>query len=349
MNKYTTLNEYALKRSKRSDFYRRYGVAFLFLAPFLFFFLLFCLYPLFYGIVMSLMKYSISDPSQNEWRGFQNFITILSNSNSVYNINFWYSMKNTVLFAIIIVPLNVISALVLALLINAKPYGYKFFRAIIYLPSVLPVSASGAIFISLFGTNFGYVNQWLGTTIDWLNSDPILAWFIILLLCLWGGFGSNFIILNAGLKNVDKSVLEAESVDGCTGFKKVLKVMLPIIKPQLVLCIFTTIIGYFGLYGQVYVLTNGGPNINVVGSNYNSTMTIMWYLQSLINSTNFEIYGMVSAMGLTLGVFIGLITGLQLFLMRDKKSGTKISKRYAKYELEKKNLAIKESVVNQNE
>ncbi len=327
-----TLNEYALNRSKRIKFYKNYGVAFLFLAPFLFFFVLFCLYPLFYGIIMSLMKYSISDPTQNEWRGLKNFITILTNSNSIYNQNFWYAMKNTTIFTLIVVPLNILMALALALLINVKPIGYKVFRSLIYLPSVLPVSASGVIFVAMFGKNFGYINQWLNKTIDWLNGSPTTAWFVILLLCLWGGFGSNFIILSAGLKNVDKSLMEASSVDGCTGIRRMLKVVLPIIKPQLVLCIFTTIIGYFGLYGQVYVLTNGGPNTNVNGVNYNSTMSIMWYLQSLINGTQFEIYGMVSAMGLTLGAFIGIISGLQLLLMRERKSGTKIYERYQEYE-----------------
>ena len=345
MKKVITLSEYALNRSKRRKFYKNYGVAFFFLVPFLFFFVLFCLYPLFYGIVMSFMKYSISDPTQNEWRGFKNFITILTNSNSIYNRNFWYSMKNTILFALVVVPLNIIMALVLALLINVKPVGYKTFRALIYLPSVLPVSASGVIFVAMFGKNFGYINQWFNQTTDWLNGNPLTAWFVILLLCLWGGFGGNFIILSAGLKNVDKSLMEASSVDGCTGIRRMIKVVLPIIKPQLVLCIFTTIIGYFGLYGQVYVLTNGGPNINVDGANYNSTMSIMWYLQSLINGTQFEIYGMVSAMGLTLGVFIGLISGLQLFLMRERKSGTKIYQRFKEYERNK----VEQLEVNKHE
>lgn len=335
MGKMTTVSDYALNKSRRSEFLKRYGYVLIFLGPFLFFFLLFCLYPLIYGIIMSLMKYSISDPTQNEWRGFRNFLTILANSNSIYNINFWYSMKNTVCFALIIVPLSIILPLMFALFINSKPKGYKFFRAALYLPSILPVSASGVIFASLFGYNFGYINQWLGSMTHWLDGDPITAWFVILLLCLWGGWGSNFIILNAGLKNVDKSLYEAASVDGCSWFRCMREVTLPAIKQQLILCIFTTIIGYFGLYGQVYVLTNAGPNIFENGQNFNSTMTIMWYLQSLINAGDYDVYGMVSAMGLLLGIFIGCITGLQLWFTREKKSGTKISKDYKAYIAEK--------------
>ena len=334
MEKKMTVSEYALKRSRWGEFFRRYGMVMLFLAPFLFFFLLFCIYPLLYGIVMSLMRFSISDYSQNEWRGFENFATILFNSNSIYNRRFWYSMGNTAAFAVVIVPLAIIIPLIMAVLINSKPKGYKIFRAIIYLPSVLPVSASGVIFISLFGQNFGYINQWIGQSINWLNdgSNPMLAWFVILLLCLWGGWGGNFIILSAGLKNVDKSLYEAANVDGCTGLRRLFSVTIPVIKQQLILCIFTTIIGYFSLYGQVYVLTNGGPATYIDGVRYESTMTIMWYLQSLINSTNFNTYGMVSAMGLLLGVFVGIITGLQLWLTRERKSGTKLARAFAEYQ-----------------
>ncbi len=332
MARMTTASEYALKRSKRKQFFKNYGMVLLFLGPFLFFFGLFCIFPLFYGIVMSLMKYSISDPTQNAWRGLANFWKILADSNSVYNSDFWYSMKNTVLFALILVPLAVIVPLIAAILVNSEPRGYKIFRALIYFPAILPVSASGVIFIALFGTNFGYVNQWIGETVAWLDKTTS-AWFVIILLCLWGGWGGNFIILSAGLKNVDKSLYEAASVDGCSRWRRAFAVTLPAIKPQLIVCLFTTIIGYFGLYGQVYVLTNGGPaNPDRIPG---STATIMWYLQSLMNSDQYDVYGMVSAMGLTLGFIIGCITGLQLFLTRERKSGTKLAKEFAAYRKDK--------------
>lgn len=331
MSRLVSVEEYAYSRSKRKSFFQRYGLVLLFLGPYLFFFLLFTVYPLVYGIAMSLMRYSISDPTQNAWRGFQNYWTLLTNSASIYNVNFWYAMKNTALFALLIVPVAIILPLIMAILINFQPKGYKFFRAVIYLPSILPVSSSGVIFIALFSWTFGYVNQWFGTTINWLNSDPIYAWIVIFLLCVWGGWGGNFVILSAGLKNVDKSLLEAASVDGCTSLGKILHVTIPCIKQQLILCIFTTIIGYFSLYGQIYVLTNGGPDINIDGTNYHSTMSIMWYLQSLINGTQYNVYGMVSAMGITLGIFVGLITAIQLLVTKERKSGHKRADDYARY------------------
>lgn len=326
--KLMTVSEYALKRSKRVGFLKRYGAVLAFISPHLIFFLVFCIYPLVFGIIMSLFKYNIADPSQIEWRGFANYFTLLFDAKNIYTRNFWYAMGNTVLFAAVIVPLSIIIPLFMAVCVNAKPKGYKLFRALIYLPSVLPVSASGVIFIALFGHTFGYVNQWFGISVDWLNSDPVLAWFVILLLCLWGGWGGNFIIMNAALKNVDKSLYEAAAVDGCVGFRRALAVTFPAIKQQLVLCIFNTIIGYFGLYGQIYVLTNAGP---ITDTTDYSTMSVMWYLQKLINGGRYDVYGMVSAMGLILGMIIGVITAVQLIVTRERKSGVKLSAEFAEY------------------
>lgn len=334
-NKLTTVSEYALKRSKTQDFIKRYGMAFIFIAPHLLFFLVFCIYPLFYGIYMSLFRYSISKPWDNEWRGLTYYFTLLFDKTSTYNQTFWYALGNTAAFAVIIVPLSIIIPLFMAICVNAKPRGYKLFRAIIYLPSILPVSASGIMFAALFGNpSFGYINQWFGTSVNWLDSKPMLAWFVILLLCLWGGWGGNFIILNAGLKNVDKSLYEAAAVDGCTGIRKAFAVTLPAIKQQLILCIFNTIIGYFGLYGQIYVLTGGGP---ISDYHEQSTMSVMWYLQRLVNDQPgnryyaHDGYGMASAMGLLLGIIIGIITALQLIITRERKSGNKRQKEYAEY------------------
>lgn len=327
MAQLTTVSDYALEHSKRTEFFKRYGLVFIFLAPYLLFFIVFCIYPLFYGIYMSLMKYSIGDSTLNEWRGFQNFYTILFGSGNYYHDQFWYAMGNTFKAALILVPLGVIVPLIFAMLVNTKPKGYKIFRAIIYLPSVFPVSASGVMFAALFGQNFGYINQWIGSNMNWLGGSATSAWFVIILLCMWGGWGGNFMILSAGLKNIDKSLYEAAGVDGCTGIKRTFAVTLPAIKQQLILCLFTTIIGYFGLYGQVYVLTGGGPSVYDNGVNYNTTMTIMMFLQSLTGA-RLDIYGMLSAMGLTLGVIIGAVAGLQLFVTRERKSGTKISAEF---------------------
>ena len=331
MEKYTTIGEYSLKRGKTADFFRRYGMVLIFLGPFLIFFLLFCVYPLVYGIGMSLFKYDIANPEATEWRGFQNYIKIMFDAESQYHKDFWFAFRNTAVFAIVVVPLSVIVPLAVAILVNAQPKGYKIFRALIYLPSVLPCSASGVIFIALFGYGFGYVNQWIGMDVNWLNSEPLYAWLIILLLCLWGGWGGNFIILSAALKNVDKSLYESAAIDGCSGFKRTLAVTVPGIKNQLLLCIFTTIIGYFGLYGQIYVLTSGGPEIFDGQSIIKSTTSIMYYMQQLMNGSRYDVYGMTSAMGMILGVIIGLITAVQFAVTKERKGKDKYGKMYREY------------------
>ena len=125
-------------------------------------------------------------------------------------------------------------------------------------------------------------------------------------------------------------------MDGCDTFKKIVSITIPAIKPQLILCIFTTIIGYFGLYGQIYVLTGGGPSLMIDGANKMTTQTIMVYLQSLITGTNYNVFGMVSAMGLTLGVFIGIVTAIQLLVTKERPSTSKHRYEYQEYLASKK-------------
>jgi multiple sugar transport system permease protein len=156
-------------------------------------------------------------------------------------------------------------------------------------------------------------------------------------MCLWGGWGGNFIILSAGLENVPKSLYEASSIDGCSSFKKILHVTIPGIKGQLVLCLFTTIIGYLGLYGQNYVLTAGGPyGTTLPGSG--RTSTVMYFIQDIVaNNLNLRaaVYGLGAAASIVFAIFVGIISGIQMYLTRDKKTGTKISERYAKWKLAK--------------
>ena len=155
-------------------------------------------------------------------------------------------------------------------------------------------------------------------------------------MCLWGGWGSNFIILSAGLENIPKNLYEASDIDGCSAWKKILHITIPGIKGQLVLCLFTTIIGYLGLYGQNYVLSNGGPLISTLSGlpGGGKTSTIMYFIQDIVaNVPNFRstIYGLGAAASLVFALFVGIISGIQMYCTRERKTGTKISEAYEKW------------------
>ena len=351
------LEEYAKARSRRTGLLKKYGVTLLFLFPFITAFLMFFVYPLFYGIYISMTDFKYGIPGQESFNSFNWYKIILGiGASNKITENFWNSFSNSLIFSIIMVPIAILVPLALAILVNKKPAGFKLFRTLIYLPSIVPLTASSAIFVMLFNPlpQHGLIAEvcnLLGTPVnfDWFidvmfkfnffgkEVEVVYAWIPIFLMCFWGGWGGNFIILSAGLENVPKSLYEASSIDGCSSFKKILHVTIPGIKGQLVLCLFTTIIGYLGLYGQNYVLTDANPNKTTLPGS-GSTSTVMFFIQDIVaNNLNLRgsVYGLGAAASIVFAIFVGIISGIQMYITRDKKTGTKISERYAKWKLAK--------------
>ncbi len=351
MERTVVLEEYAKNRSRKVGLFKKYGTAILFLLPFLLAFIVFFVFPLGYGVYISLCEFNFKAPGAATFNNFKWYKYLFDSSiERLYFRAFWQSFLNTLIFGIIMVPVAVIVPLALAILINTKLPGYKFFRALIYLPSILPLSASGTVFMLLFlpKTQAGLIDTWFNIDINWFEQiwfsynlgswkiDVGYGWIPIFLMCFWGGWGGNFIILCAGLENVPKNLYEACSIDGGTKWDRIKNVTIPGIKGQLVLCLFTTIIGYFGLYGQNYVLTNGYPKIQELGTNpgghYYST--IQYFIQDIITNSNLKktMYGLAAAACIVFAIIVGIVSGLQMYLTRDKKSGTKISEAYLKWE-----------------
>lgn len=334
-SKRTTIEEYTKRVSKTTSFLKKYGLAILFMAPYLISFLVFFMYPFIKGCIMSLYRYNIANVNDISWRGFLNYQKILFDSNTSYYKDFWNGMKNTLMATAIIVPLCILIPLGLALLINAKPPGYKIYRAIIYLPGIFPITATGVIFLNMFNNEYGFINNLFKINVNWLQ-NPTTVWMIIILFCVWGGLGTNFVIFTAALQNVPKNLYEACSIDGCSKWQRTKSVTIPGIKGQLVLCLFTTIIGYLGLYGQNYVLTGGNPKFSKLSAvpGGNKISTVIYFIQDIVaNNTNFKerFYGLAAAASIIFAIFVGIISGIQMYCTREKKTGTKISEAYEKW------------------
>ena len=355
MRQTVVLEEYAKARSRRIGFFKKYGVTLLFLLPFLAAFITFFVYPLIYGFYISMTNFKYGLPGQETFNSFDWYKILFGLNDQLsgslapsaaekITTNFWTSFKHSFIFSVIMVPVAILLPLTLAILVNKKPAGFKLFRSIIYLPSIVPLTCAGSIFMLLFMApqQHGLIAELFNCKIDWFvdiwfefdlfgeHVQVVYAWIPIFFMCLWGGWGGNFIILNAGLENVPKSLYEASSIDGCSSFKKILYVTIPGIKGQLVLCLFTTIIGYLGLYGQNYVLTAGGPYATTLPAS-GKTSTVMYFIQDIVaNNPNLKtaVYGLGAAASLVFALFVGIISGIQMYITRDKKTGTKISKRY---------------------
>ena len=315
--KQVTLVEYATKREKNKSKLRKSAIVGRFLGPYGIAFCLFVVFPLVLGIVMSLSSFKNGSMFPNEFVGFDNFVQVFQNK--ILSKKFWNSILVTLRFDLIIVPLSIIIPLLLALLINMKPFGYKFFRSCIYLPGIFPLTATGLILLKMFDFQNGFINSVFNIQVDWFGS-PGTAWFMIGVLCIWCGIGGNFIILCAGLENVDKTLLEASGVDGCNKLHKFWYVTLPAIKPQLIMCLFTTFIGYMNLYGQVLIL---GSDV----ADQDAMKTTVFIIQDMLLGSS-KGYGFASAMAIVLGVIIIFISIIQLTLTGDRKGGSKYEKKY---------------------
>lgn len=233
-------------------------LALLLMSPFLIVFILFTLIPFIMGFAFSFMKYNPYFPEQNEFIGFQNYATLFDFSHPVSK-TFWESFRTMFVFDAVAVPLLIIIPLVLAYFINMNPPGYKIFRAIIYLPSIVSITIVGIIFGNMFkGDSSGLINALFGTNIKWLSGKPwqgdTLRWVVMLIASIWWQTGTNFVIFSGALRDVPKSLYEACEMDGAGRWKRILHVTLPNIRPAITICLFNTLIGYLNLYAQPYVL-----------------------------------------------------------------------------------------------
>lgn len=312
MTRKITVEDYAFRHEKLINKARKTGSLIFFFGPYLVCFLMFFLFPLILGVVMSMSKFDGKSLLPSEFIFFDNFKTVFTNR--VMIKDFWSSVWYTIRFAIIIVPLCIVIPLALALLINIKPPGYKFFRACIYLPGIFPLTATGLILLRMFSYQNGFINSLFNISIDWFGQTNT-AWFMVGLFCIWGGIGGNFIIFCAGLENVDKSLYEASGIDGASKWKRFLYVTLPGIKPQLIMCIFTTLCGYMNLYGQNYILLSNTPDQDAV-------MTAVFRIQNMLLGSS-RSYGLAAAMAIVLGLIIALITAVQMTVTKEREGGNK--------------------------
>ena len=200
---------------------------------------------------------------------------------------FWLSLRNTLLFVILAVPLSVIPALLLSNILNSKIPGMKFFRAIYFLPSVAAVVGISLIWQWLYNASIGYINYfitlfmnfvngafnagWVDPKIQWL-SDSSTALLAIVIMAAWQTMGFNTVLFLAGLQNIPKDLYEAATVDGANRWQQFRYVTIPMLAPQTFFIVTTTTISAMQLFDQVFILTNplGGPT--------NSTLSMVVYL-----------------------------------------------------------------------
>ena len=232
----------------------------MFAAPALIVIGLFFALPVIAALALSLTDfdiYALADLNNLRFVGIGNYVGLLQNP------LFWKSLGNTLYFVVVGVPLSVAMSLGVALLLHSRVGRFKpFFRTAFFAPVVTTVVAVAVIWRYLFHTKYGLVNWGLSSVgvdaIDWLG-DPQWAMPTIILFAVWKNFGYNMIIFLAGLQSIPEDLYEAARIDGANTWKQFRHVTLPMLGPVLLLVSILTMAGYFQLFAEPYVMTQGGP------------------------------------------------------------------------------------------
>ncbi len=245
--------------------------AYFFIAPALISILIFFFIPVIAAFIISFTDfdiYALGDLSTVRFVGIKNY------SKLFIDPLFWLSLKNTSYYVILATPLSIAVSLGAAMLLNSKLLKIKgVFRLSYFIPYVTTLVAVAIVWRFIYHPRFGILNYFLGLVginpVDWLG-DPNWAMPSIVIMAVWKSFGYNMIIFIAGLQNIPEDLYEAASLEGAGEWQKFKSITLPLLAPTTLFISIVTIVGYFQLFAEPYIMTQGGP--------LNSTLSIVQYM-----------------------------------------------------------------------
>ena len=274
----------------------RWGM--LFVSPWVLGFLVFTAGPMLTSLFLSFYVY---DLHRLEYVGGENYRRLFT-----VDPVFLKSLRVTLIYAGLSVPLGVAASLGLAVLLNQKVRGQRLFRTLFYLPSLVPSIASAIVWGWMLNTDNGALNGFLGVfgvpPIAWLQ-DERYTLVAFVLLSLWGAGGGRMVIFLAGLQGVPESLLEAATLDGASPGRRFRSITLPLLSPVLFFNVVMGVIGAFQVFTSAYAMTGGGPN--------NASRFYALYLFQ----TAFEQFklGKASAMAWVLFAILMVVTAVQFY------------------------------------
>lgn len=245
------LDEKEVVKMKKYKISMRNISPYVYLVPSLLIFGIFLFYPFFKTIYLSLYKTNKMGQARL-FVGFGNYKDLLT-SPSFYN-----SLIVTVEFVAIVVIGSMLLGLIGALLCNKAFRGIRIFSTAYALPMAIASSSAAMIFKIMLDPTIGIVNKLLKLDINWIQ-DPKYALISVAVLTAWLNSGINFLYFSAGLSNIDESIYERAAVDGANGIQMFFKLTLPGLSPILFYTVVVNIIQAFQSFGQVKILTQGGP------------------------------------------------------------------------------------------
>jgi len=265
-------------------------------APYGLFLLVFAVYPMVFALVLVFLQWDlVTAPT---FAGVDN-VNLL-----VHDGRFWRAVANTFVFLSIHVPLQIVTALGLAIALNRQLVGRSFWRAAFFLPVVISGAVVAILWSNLYATDVGLINRLLVSIglapVPWLT-DPTTAMPAIAVMVTWKNVGFYVIIYLAGLQYIPRSCQEAIELEGASPWQRFRYLTLPSLLPQTILVITLSTINGFQLFIEPYVMTGGGP--------LRRTYTVVLYLYT--NAFAYQKMGYAATIGVALALIIGIVVLIQ--------------------------------------
>jgi multiple sugar transport system permease protein len=266
----------------------------------------FLIIPILLTFGLSFTNARLISPVPAKFIGFDNFTRLFQNA------TFWKSLLNTVVFAVVIVPLQSGLALGLAMLVNAKVRGTNIFRTVFFLPVVTSMVVVSMLWLFMYQKN-GLLNALLAKIgvqgPDWIG-DPKWALFSIIVMSAWQAMGFHMVIWLSGLQTIPGELYEAASIDGAGPWKQFLHITWPGLRQTMIFILITITISAFSLFTQVNVMTQGGP------LDATSTLVFMSVRTGFLQQQT----GYASSISLVFFAIVLTVSLVQRYLTRDKEA-----------------------------
>jgi multiple sugar transport system permease protein len=280
--------------------------AYLFLAPFIIFFLIFVVRAVVSAVSMSFYDWQILRQTR-PYVGLGNYQEILG------DYVWWLAVKNTLIFMFLTVAGTTVLSLSAAVAVTRPIRGQGFFRVVLYMPTLLSVGVVGLIWVWLLSTQYGITNYGLSflgiEPINWLGDQNIVI-PALSLTTIWWGFGFPMLIFIAGLQGIPDQLYEAARIDGANGRQLFAYITLPLLRPTILFVTVTGVIAHFQVFGQPFIMTMGGPG--------RASYSVIYYLYEMAWRAFRMGYG--SAVAVTLALIIAIFTIVQFKLIGQRET-----------------------------
>jgi multiple sugar transport system permease protein len=272
---------------------------YLFIAPNIIVFLLFTIIPIIFSLIISF----------SNWDYTQGFSNINFNKGMNY-INMWKdewftkSLINTVVYSVTLVPITVFVALIISVLVDRYVIGKTPVKLALFMPYISNIVAVSIVWVVMYSP-YGPITQFfksigIKNPPQWLG-DPNWSLLAIIIMSIWAGIGYAVLIYTSAIQSLPEELYEAAKIDGATGLQRFIKITIPMLSPTTFFLITTTLIGSFQVFGQIYIMTKGGPGT--------STHVLVYYIYT--SAFTFFKMGYAASMSWILFIILFLVTIVQ--------------------------------------